>query len=213
LRAEDAASSAPPNPPLPPQPNAAELKRIEALIGQLNADSFAEREQAEAGLLKLGDVVIPPLHAALKQDPTPEARLRVGRVLADLEAEVWEGYFFHSAEKFEAAMQAHAPRSRFAVKIKDRGQKLVLEYSADPAYVTVTGFYDFMCGGMFFNIQTRDEARLKFSGRQNLTSKRIEGQYAPDHDGLAPLIRFVLFQRKLTDAERKQFDPPEKPKP
>ncbi len=63
----------------PPTPRA---DRVPALIKQLDAPVFADREKAEAELKQLADVAAAALRKASDEDPSPEVRERAARVLA-----------------------------------------------------------------------------------------------------------------------------------
>jgi hypothetical protein len=64
-----------------PPPDPEQQKRIDQLIVQLDADSFAEREKASAELKAIGDPATPALRKVLQGAPTAEVRLRAERLL------------------------------------------------------------------------------------------------------------------------------------
>ena len=57
---------------------------LQDLVAQLDSDSYAQREAAAAKLTELGDEALPVLQAALKS-PDAETRLRVVRILAEIQ--------------------------------------------------------------------------------------------------------------------------------
>jgi WD40 repeat protein len=67
-----------------PTPDAETVARR---IAALDADTFAQREQARKDLEKLGSAVEPALRAALANSPSTEKRRRVEALLAKMEAE------------------------------------------------------------------------------------------------------------------------------
>ena len=62
---------------------AANAERVRKLAGSLDAKSFAEREKAEKELRVLGELAVPHLQAALKDNPSPEKKTRIDRLLAE----------------------------------------------------------------------------------------------------------------------------------
>jgi len=67
---------------LTPAPDPKTLRsRIEALIGQLDADEFAKRESAQADLAALAGVAAPQMSAALADKPGPERKFRLEALL------------------------------------------------------------------------------------------------------------------------------------
>jgi Tol biopolymer transport system component len=64
---------------------AADAKRLERLLADLDSDRFVTREQAAEELAKLRDTAEPALRRALKGSPSPEVRRRVEDLLAKLE--------------------------------------------------------------------------------------------------------------------------------
>lgn len=65
---------------------AREEKRLQQLLGQLDSDSFAEREEASRQLLAGGADFLPRLRQALKDRPSLETRKRLERILESLKA-------------------------------------------------------------------------------------------------------------------------------
>jgi RNA polymerase sigma factor (sigma-70 family) len=63
------------------RPDARQQKDIARLVADLNADDFAARERATAGLEELGSVAEPALRDALDARPGPEARRRIEGLL------------------------------------------------------------------------------------------------------------------------------------
>jgi WD40 repeat protein len=59
-------------------------KRVRELLARLDADSFAEREEASRQLLALGDQFLPMLRQALEDHPTLEMRKRLESILETL---------------------------------------------------------------------------------------------------------------------------------
>jgi RNA polymerase sigma factor (sigma-70 family) len=64
---------------------AAEVKDLDKLITRLDADVFEEREKATRALIEAGRAAEAALKAALARGPSPEARVRIERILAKLE--------------------------------------------------------------------------------------------------------------------------------
>lgn len=64
-------------------PNEIDPKRVKDLVDKLNADDLAERTQAEADLVALGEGVVPLLEKSKPGAPA-EARARIDAVIADL---------------------------------------------------------------------------------------------------------------------------------
>jgi hypothetical protein len=59
-------------------------ERIARLLADLDDDEFAIREKASAELAKLGEEVEPCLRRALRQQPGPEVRQRLEKLLAQM---------------------------------------------------------------------------------------------------------------------------------
>jgi len=64
-------------------------KEVAALVRQLGADGFAQREQAQRRLIELGEAVRPAL-ARASETPDPEVRWRARSILATLEKIAYE---------------------------------------------------------------------------------------------------------------------------
>jgi hypothetical protein len=60
-----------------------EEKRVRQLLGRLDVESFAEREEASRQLLALGEQVVPMLRQALKDKPSLEARKRIEKMVEE----------------------------------------------------------------------------------------------------------------------------------
>ena len=60
-------------------------KRLDALLTQLDADEFKEREAASRELITLGDAVEPRLRAVLRGAPSPELKRRTEEVLRTID--------------------------------------------------------------------------------------------------------------------------------
>jgi hypothetical protein len=73
------AGSTPPSPATAPS-----SPQIQALIDQLGADQFSERETATMALEKLGRIAADALQAAANSHPSPEVRVRAARLLVNL---------------------------------------------------------------------------------------------------------------------------------
>lgn len=63
--------------------HAANAELVQKLAASLDAKSFAEREKSEKELRALGDSAIPKLRATLKDNPSPEKKTRIERLLAE----------------------------------------------------------------------------------------------------------------------------------
>jgi WD40 repeat protein len=68
-----------------PIPDATLARRATQLVGDLDADAFAVRQQAALELAKLGNAAVPALQKALASRPTLDARRRIEQILADIE--------------------------------------------------------------------------------------------------------------------------------
>jgi len=66
-----------------PLPAQSIVDKANDAIKQLNADDWKQREQAEAGLVGMGDAIIPVLQDAQKEQP-PESRERITAIIAKL---------------------------------------------------------------------------------------------------------------------------------
>jgi RNA polymerase sigma factor (sigma-70 family) len=67
--------------------DAAQQKRVDRLVADLDSDRFAVRQEAEAALEKMGATVEPALHKALESKPSLEVRQRIEKVLDNLASE------------------------------------------------------------------------------------------------------------------------------
>src|SRR5262249_57021707 len=61
-----------------------DLKRIEGLIAQLDADDFATRERAFQALVEIGDPAVGPLKRLLEKPPSAEAKRQATRVIEEI---------------------------------------------------------------------------------------------------------------------------------
>jgi WD40 repeat protein len=61
-----------------------DAKRVRQLLDRLDAESFAQREEASRQLLALGEPVLPALRQALKEKPSLERKGRIERIVAAL---------------------------------------------------------------------------------------------------------------------------------
>jgi hypothetical protein len=61
-----------------------QTERVARLLGQLDSNTFAERERAEASLAELGEDAAEALYAALDGEPSAEVRRRAERLLGRL---------------------------------------------------------------------------------------------------------------------------------
>jgi RNA polymerase sigma factor (sigma-70 family) len=68
---------------------AVDRKRIESLIGELDAEKFATREQASKELLAIGELAIVPLQRVLEKPPSEETRARAATILKKLGELSW----------------------------------------------------------------------------------------------------------------------------
>jgi hypothetical protein len=66
-----------------PQPASSVTQKIKALAAQLNAEDWKQRDQAEAELTKMGNVVVGTLKQ-LRAGQPPEAQQRIDQILASL---------------------------------------------------------------------------------------------------------------------------------
>jgi WD40 repeat protein len=61
-------------------------QRVKRLLQQLEAESYAEREEASMELEKMGDAILPALRGALARKPSLEAQKRLERLVEHLES-------------------------------------------------------------------------------------------------------------------------------
>lgn len=61
------------------------LEKIRALIGQLGAEDFADREAAQHSLTAMGALARPYIEEAAKKNPDPEIKMRADNILKQLE--------------------------------------------------------------------------------------------------------------------------------
>src|SRR5688572_32891638 len=67
-----------------PQPSEQIVAKAKALVAELSADDWKQRDRAETQLVGLGPVIIPTLKQ-LRTDQTPEPQQRIDSVLKTLE--------------------------------------------------------------------------------------------------------------------------------
>ncbi|HZY84573.1 MAG TPA: sigma-70 family RNA polymerase sigma factor [Gemmataceae bacterium] len=82
---------------------------VERLLADLDSDSFAVREKAEAELTKWGPSVERALRKALEGQPSPEVRRRVESVLAKIA--VWSGERLRALRALEAIESMNTPEA------------------------------------------------------------------------------------------------------
>jgi hypothetical protein len=70
----------------PAQPTPEQAVKIKKLIARLDADEFTEREAASTALNEFGAVAEIPLREAFARETSPEARMRLTRLLSSVEA-------------------------------------------------------------------------------------------------------------------------------
>jgi hypothetical protein len=70
----------------PVQPTPEQEAKIKKLVARLDAEEFEDREAASAALNEFGVVAELPLRDAFAKEPSPEARVRLTRLLASIEA-------------------------------------------------------------------------------------------------------------------------------
>src|SRR5262249_32147222 len=70
------------------KPVAADARRIDTLIEQLDSEQFVQRQQATEELEYLGKIAQPQLEKALASDPPLEVRRRVERLLERLQPQI-----------------------------------------------------------------------------------------------------------------------------
>jgi hypothetical protein len=87
--------------------------RIHSLIADLDDETFAAREAAEAGLKRLGPTAAPALRRALANKPTAELRRRAERLLQQWEeAEVLTPEFLRVIRAVETLERVGSPEAR-----------------------------------------------------------------------------------------------------
>jgi RNA polymerase sigma factor (sigma-70 family) len=83
---------------------------VERLLADLDNDSFAVREKAEAELVKRGPSVERALRKALEGKPSPEVRQRVESVLE--KSAVWSGERLRALRALEAVEHMNTPQAK-----------------------------------------------------------------------------------------------------
>jgi hypothetical protein len=91
---------------------APDAQRLAGLIGDLDSEAFATREQATKELTKLGAVAEPALRRALDKAPSTEARRRVEQLLARLENLSSTGEPLRVSRSVEALERIATPEAR-----------------------------------------------------------------------------------------------------
>lgn len=99
---------------IPPQ----ELSKARELVRKLGSDSYKDREEAHAELLKMGRLARPVLLDAVANDPDPEVRFRCGLLLpragaADLQARL-ETFLADSEGRYEHDLPGLKPYRKVA---------------------------------------------------------------------------------------------------
>jgi dipeptidyl aminopeptidase/acylaminoacyl peptidase len=89
-----------------------DAKRIERLIGELADDDFQTREQATKDLEAMGDRAAPALRKALASDPSPEARRRLGELLARVDGGSLSAETVREVRAVEALEAIGSPEAR-----------------------------------------------------------------------------------------------------
>jgi hypothetical protein len=122
------------------KPVAADVRRLDALIEQLDSEQFVEREQATEELEYLGKIAQPQLEKALANKPSLEVRRRVEQLLERLQPQVVqrsEQETVRSARSEEemAARERRPDRRTASDVLRDHpevvdnpGMKILLEY-------------------------------------------------------------------------------------
>jgi hypothetical protein len=90
-------------------PDAAEVAR---LIAALDAEDFAEREQAHRGLEVVSELATPALKHALEDEPSPEARRRLTGVLERAEKHILSRETLRAVRAVEALERIGTPEAR-----------------------------------------------------------------------------------------------------
>lgn len=197
-----------PKPPDRTPASGKELERVQALIAQLNADSFDDREKAEAELTKVGPAALEALNAALKAGLEPEARTRAEHIAAAAQTEIWEGYYCFSGSDFDQEAAANHRRIRFWMKVKREANgdfEATVEEQDDSlgGHSTMKGHVNPATGKLSIEQTYENVGAFRFEGAWNAKTGRMEG--SREHEEPLKHI-FVLYPRKLTEAETKKYD-------
>jgi WD40 repeat protein len=90
-------------------------QRFARLIGRLDDDRFASRQEATDELRKLGRWCEPALRQALAGRPSPEARWRIEGLLVDLGERPWPAAVVHGVRAIQVLEQTGTPEARRAL--------------------------------------------------------------------------------------------------
>lgn len=195
----------------PDVPVVAEIKisddfriKIRGLVEQSRHKDVKLKDQALTELENLGREAVP----VLKQLAQAEATLFDPNegLVDNIDAEVWEGYYYYSTTSFEKALHAGVEHIRFRFIIKRNADGTFSGTGSERARnlgkSEVKGSVNRHKGSMLFEKQYVEKAAHSwvYQGKWNEHTKRIEGYYGDRQGG------FVLYPRPLTKAERKAFD-------
>jgi WD40 repeat protein len=113
---------------------AADLRRLPALLTELDADGFADRERAEGEIARMGDQTEPALRRTLAETRSAEVKARVGRLLKGMTAgesltglravEVLEHAATPEAHRRLDALAAGTPEARLTREAKASAERL-----------------------------------------------------------------------------------------
>ena len=101
-----------------PEPD---MERIRRHVRDLGSDTFAVREKAFKELESLGSAAVPALRQVLEQDPSPEIRRRVERLLAKPLDEIAPAETLRALRALHALEQMDTPDARVVIRRLARG--------------------------------------------------------------------------------------------
>lgn len=195
----------------PDVPVVAEIKitddfriRIRGLVEQSRHKDAKLKDQALTELENMGRQAVPVLKQLVQAEATlfdPNESL-----VENVDAEVWEGYYYYSTGSFENALQTHIEHVRFRFLIKRNADGTFSGTGSERARnlgrSEVKGSVNRHKGTILFEKQYVEKASHSwvYQGKWNPRLNRMEGFYGDRQGG------FVLYPRPLTKAERNAFD-------
>ncbi|MCW8133039.1 MAG: HEAT repeat domain-containing protein [Planctomycetota bacterium] len=195
-----------PEAPKPAEPSPAEASKIAERIAQLGDEAYETRHAAAEALRELGQKARTQLRRATETTRDSEVREATQRLLADLDGEIWEGYYYYSNEPFEDACKHQVERVRFWMRVK-RAADGSFTAEADETEASLgpsrmEGKVDRAGGTLSFKKRytAEHQAAWQYEGTWRPKAGRIEGAYGRQEGG------FVLYPRRLSDRERRTFE-------
>src|SRR5262249_9561948 len=89
-----------------------DAKRLEKLFADLDSDTFTVREAAARELDQLGDAAVAAYRRALEQQPSPERRPRIEKLLSNLEGRSVSGDELRGIRVIDVLEQIATPEAR-----------------------------------------------------------------------------------------------------